>query len=49
MSGFLLENCGTIALLAFFIGFVLIAVNVMRPSRKAELEAHALMPLKEQD
>lgn len=49
MSGFFVENCGNIALLGFFIAFVLIVVNVLRPSKKAELEAHAMMPLKEQD
>jgi cbb3-type cytochrome oxidase subunit 3 len=49
MSHFLLENCGNISLVAFFIGFMTICWRVMRPSKKAEIESHALIPLKEEE
>lgn len=46
MMDFLIKNCGNLALLGFFIAFVLVTFSVLRPSKKAELESHAMIPLK---
>ena len=49
MKQFVIDNCGNIALLGFFLAFVLIVINVMRPGKKAELESHAQIPLQERE
>lgn len=47
MIDFILTHASSIALVGFLAGFLFIVVTVMRPSRKAEMEQHALIPLKE--
>lgn len=47
MIDFIITHASGIALLGFFTGFVFIVATVMRPSRKAELQKHALMPFAE--
>jgi hypothetical protein len=40
--------CSILSLVGFFSAFVVIAANVLRPSRKGEIESHALIPLNEE-
>lgn len=47
MIDFILVNASSIALVGFFAGFLFIVAAVMRPSRKAELDGYAQIPLKE--
>ena len=47
MIDFLAHHAGLIGLLLFFIFFLIIAFWAFRPSKKAELQAHAHIPLKE--
>lgn len=47
MINFLITHASSIALLGFFIGFLFIVATVMRPSRKAELQKHAMIPFEE--
>lgn len=44
---YFLDNAQSIGLLGFFSGFLFIVASVMRPSKKAEMDAHARIPLKE--
>lgn len=46
MIDFIVTHASSIALVGFFTGFAYIVVTVMRPSRKAELQKHAQMPLR---
>lgn len=47
MMDTLVTHASSIALVGFFIGFLGIVASVLRPSRKAELEKHARIPLEE--
>lgn len=49
MIDFILQHSAPIALVGFFLGFVFIVFTVLRPSRRAEIESHAMIPLKEQE
>jgi cbb3-type cytochrome oxidase subunit 3 len=49
MIDLLAEYAKIIGLLGFFAGFILIAVTVMRPGRRHEIEQHAHIPLKEKE
>ena len=49
MIDFIITHASSIALLGFFTGFVFIVATVMRPSRKSELQKHALIPFEENE
>lgn len=49
LATFFVEHAPQIALLGFFIGFLLILGMVMRPSNKTEMDEHARIPLKESE
>ena len=49
MISFFVAHASSIALVGFFAGFLWIFATVMRPSRKAALEEHARIPLKESE
>lgn len=45
----LMDNANSIGLIFFFCFFVGMAVYVLRPSKKAEIEAHGHIPLRDED
>ena len=49
MIDFLAHNAGLIGLLVFFCFFVAVFAATWRPSKKAELQALALIPLQENE
>ncbi|MDF3025555.1 MAG: Cbb3-type cytochrome oxidase component FixQ [Alphaproteobacteria bacterium] len=49
MIDFVITHASSIALLGFFTGFLFIVATVMRPSRKAELQKHAMIPFEENE